>query len=715
MSETESEQYEEVLAVPPGTPSQADQPSPAPNAPSISQSQPATVVAAKNNMKWCMDQFTPVGDKVKCKHCPALLSVVKERPGTAEQSHMTRKHGDKAKDKSYVSPPVKVKKRAKDEGTTKEGGKAPKLGPRPVLTPAELAEFLEHWAMRACPFKLIDDHVLFKPVQVVVDGKVCNLNRQLLKRLMVEHGEALVNRKLQESKGQYCSIALDLGTMQGKRSMDIVVHTDGQEFLYSVEPIGKGEGTAVGLYKVLLPVLNALHAAGLTVVAIVTDNASNLTAMERLIQADFPEIVCINCAIHSIQLLVTDAVYFHPDVEAVWKIIDDVRAKALKHGLVKVPKLATTRWNYAVRVLEHMSFHFEKYRAADCMTSEELAQVDRALEILLPYQVITKYLERTKANILDIAVALRGIHNHSTSIGADVGSAFLHRLMLHFSSDAHIVAAVFASPFEDWSTVDDITRRYIIAALTRLCKKWGLNVDKAVGELNSFFEGTPQARSKRGAAPGEADGNPYARFWATQAAFLSELYKVYRRLVATSASEAACERAFSRQKQSHTDIRNRLEAESICALLRCATITVGEEQPVTDEKEEDSCRRRLTFVVPTVTLAPLRAFLITLVYCAKFAAGQELQVGSRVLLLNLMPSGALKEYTATIVSAGVARQHFFAKKLPEKIDADGAEVKPRDRFMYVDRYMMRYDGAADDHELLVSSLTEEPDEWEPLA
>ena len=151
--------------------------------------------------------------------------------------------------------------------------------------------------------------------------------------------------------------------MQSKRTMDVVVHTDGQEFLYSVEPVGKGEGTAVKLYAKLLGIVKALHAAGLVVVAVVTDNASNLTAMEKLMAVDFPEIIFVNCAIHSIQLLVTDCVYFHETVAPVWKIIDDVRAKAAKIGTTKVPRLAPTRWNYAVRVLEHLIKHCEKYRA----------------------------------------------------------------------------------------------------------------------------------------------------------------------------------------------------------------------------------------------------------------------------------------------------------------------------------------------------------------
>ena len=706
MSETDSEEHAAIPGV--------YVPSPAPATPSLSQ--PATVDESQrakkrqNNMTWAVEQFTAVGDKVKCKHCGAELSVVKERPGTAQQSHMTKVHGNKTRLNTYVSPPVK--KRGAERASA-DSNKVPKATKeRTMLKGAELATFLEHWAQRALPFRLVEDHVIVPAKEVTdSDGKVLNLNRKLLKRLIVEHGEALVKKKLEQSHGQYCSIALDLGTMQSKRTMDVVVHTEGQEFLYSVEAVGKGEGTAPSLYKKLLPILHALKEAGLTVVAVVTDNASNLTAMERLFKDDFPEIVFVNCAIHSVQLLVTDCVYMHPTVEPVWKIIDDVRAKANKLGLVKVPKLAPTRWNYAVRVLEHLVKNFDKYNAGKCMTSGELTVVETALDFLLPYQVITKYLERTKANILDIAVALRAIDAHTSSSGVDVRSAYLHRVMLHFSSDAHILAAVFSNPFEDWSRVDEATKRYITAALHRLCVKWGLNPDNATAQLNAFFEGAPQARSRRGMDTSAKPQALYSRFWSMQAGHLAELYKVYRRLLAVTASEAACERAFSRQKLSHTDVRNRLETDSICALLRCATIKVDEEVPE-DDTNDKNVARRLEMTVPTVT--ELSPFLKTLVYCAKFAAGQELHVGSVIWMHLDEGRGALREYKAVITRMGEPFQHFFAKKLPERFDEDGNEVMPRDRFMYVDRFQIQYEGSKGEfHELLVSSLTEEADEWEP--
>ena len=290
MSETASEERDPTSGVP--------VPSPAPAAPSLSQ--PGTVPESErgkkrqNNIMWACEQFTAIenSEKVKCKHCGTEVVVVKGSAGTAQQSHMTKKHGSKDRLNTYVSPPIK--KRGAERPPT--SNKVPKVGKeREMLKGPELCEFLEHWAQRACPFSLVDDDVIIGSKKVTdFQGNVHNLNRHVLKRLMVEHGEALVAKKLDQSKGQYCSIALDLGTMQSKRTMDVVVHTDGQEFLYSVEPVGKGEGTAVKLYAKLLGIVKALHAAGLVVVAVVTDNASNLTAMERLMAVDYPEIIFVN-------------------------------------------------------------------------------------------------------------------------------------------------------------------------------------------------------------------------------------------------------------------------------------------------------------------------------------------------------------------------------------------------------------------------------------
>ena len=114
------------------------------------------------------------------------------------------------------------------------------------------------------------------------------------------------------------------------------------------------------------------------------------------------------------------------------------------------------------------------------------------------------------------------------------------------------------------------------------------------------------------------------------------------------------------------------------------------------------------------TLTPVPAFLTTLVYCAKFAAAQELQIGSAVwLYVHEGTKSALRDYRVRVVSIAAPAQHFFAKKLPEKFDEDGVEQKPRDRFLYSDRFGICYEGSEDVHELISASLTEEADEWEP--
>ena len=204
-------------------------------------------------------------------------------------------------------------------------------------------------------------------------GPLHVLNRHLLQKMMVKYGETLLHEKLDANAGQYASVALDLGTMQSKRTMDVIVHTAGQEFLYSVESVPKGEGTAAALWEKLQPILADLKQRNIKVVAVVTDNASNLTAMERLINDVYPEILVINCGIHSLQLLVTQVVYDLPEVVAALTVVEEVRNAVKKnHNLAKVPALAPTRWNYLVNVLELIVKRFQKYKDNGCITVAQL-------------------------------------------------------------------------------------------------------------------------------------------------------------------------------------------------------------------------------------------------------------------------------------------------------------------------------------------------------
>ena len=604
---------------------------------------------------------------------------------------MRKFHGNKTV-AGYVSPPVKVKTVKRPRAAT-EARTQTQPTPTPEVVPtmktADVPGFLKDWALNALPFALIDAHRLFHQRKVIWgdSGALHILNRHLLQKMMVKYGETLLQEKLDANAGQFASVALDLGTMQSKRTMDVIIHTAGQEFLYSVESVPKGEGTAAALWEKLQPILADLKQRNIKVVAVVTDNASNLTAMERLINDVYPEILVINCGIHSLQLLVTQVIYDLPEIVSALTVVEDVRNAVKKnHNLSKVPVLAPTRWNYLVNVLELIAKRFQKYKDNGCITVAQLGAIDRALFILKPFQIVTKYLERTKANVIDTAESLHTLHGHITTMPDHVRSAFEHRLTLHFSSDAHIMAVVFAFPYFSWSTLPVPNRRFIASALARLCKKWGINGLAAHGQLQSLFEGAPQQRERQ-------EKNTAASFWSKMSVYTPELYAIYQRLIATSASEAACERAFSRQKRQHTDLRNRLDVSSICALLRVCTI--NSENPLHQEENEDETE--LDAVGHGYAPTDMKAFIDTLVFTSRFAAGQDVEIGD-VLRVTVVEKNALRDYKATVTSFNAPpdyerKQVFYAKELPMKYDADGNERTPRERFMYNTYVNVQYHNA----------------------
>ena len=260
---------------------------------------------------------------------------------------------------------------------------------------------------------------------------------------------------------------------------------------------------------------------------------------------------------------------------------------------------------------------------------------------------------------------------------------------MHFSSPAHVVIAALSLPYFNWVSADEAQRRFISQQLTKLCKTWGLNDTKAQNELNNFFSGLPQSRRKGGAG-----GERAAVFWVHQTQMMTELSCIWQRALAIPSSEAMCERAFWRHKQQHTDLRNRLDQNSLCALLRIITISESPPQEEVfdqDANARDGTTKRLKFDKDDD--GTTREWLRTLVFAAKFAAGQLLIVGDELgVILASDKDGSVSECYAKVAVLGERTQCFYAKVKPTVEDLEGDDEEEKDIaacFLY--RKMCRVD------------------------
>ncbi len=79
-----------------------------------------------------------------------------------------------------------------------------------------------------------------------------------------------------------------------------------KEYLLRLEDISKEHHTAQNLSNVIFDVIEQVGANKF--VAIVSDNASNVTAARRIVTQKYPNIININCIAHCINLISSDIV-----------------------------------------------------------------------------------------------------------------------------------------------------------------------------------------------------------------------------------------------------------------------------------------------------------------------------------------------------------------------------------------------------------------------
>ena len=118
---------------------------------------PPTAVRYGSNLAWCVAQFNVVRDAEgrphavnrTCSHCNTVIKSEPTRPGTLEQRHMRKIHGNNTV-AGYVSPPVKIKpvKRPR-AGTEARTQTQPTPTPEvvPTMATADVPGFLKDWVL----------------------------------------------------------------------------------------------------------------------------------------------------------------------------------------------------------------------------------------------------------------------------------------------------------------------------------------------------------------------------------------------------------------------------------------------------------------------------------------------------------------------------------------------------------------------------------------
>jgi hypothetical protein len=465
--------------------------------------------------------------------------------------------------------------------------------------------------------------------EVFINLMICWRNSEVMlptsKRMRVMyHDEA--NRMKQEV----------LNNMKASKAIPVTVALDGwtnpcHEKVINIIPLSRGiayywksivlstqKCSAENQYPQVRDSIQSLISNSVVVVALTTDNEAVNGALYRLLLKDFPFLVHIPCAAHTIQLcvkLIIDlplinttirgmaAIFsaFEKSKEYRLKLINIQKAGSPGKDALNLQKPNDTRWSSVLKAAKRLVLLKDYVQFVLPQESAFWAGLDILVPFLTPFQIATDIVQSDSATLYDVYHQFAGLATQLDAISAQhplfsIKAEALNAIKSHWrkniNKEAVIASAILS--FDESHTelfsrkeIDDSIRWFIHKFSVPFLAYYGCTEVDAAGiegtlmEQWSEFEGSTgvflnvvqdkdilKRKQIEKHRTMNADGVQHSRWdarhlWRTKLRSASELSICAMALLSITASEAAVERSFSMQDIVHSKRRNRLKDESV--------------------------------------------------------------------------------------------------------------------------------------------------------
>lgn len=379
---------------------------------------------------------------------------------------------------------------------------------------------------------------------------------------------------------------------------NVLVLQGGQAFYWCSITNDAESNTADWLASRLRPVLHTLMVTHrVQVAALVADNEAVMGALHTRIGRDYPFLVRVPCAAHTIQLAVRDCLASEEHAQTITDFLSFLKhfeKKEHRQALLELqrvrkrPQLVLrkpndTRWNSLYMAIERA---LEMQSELECCMPPHLHQQRdefftrlRALtQFLQPFRTATDIVQRDAASLSDVKARFNKLLTHvrDSEFSCD---AVLQRWQDFVNRDAVVACCILSfTPVPESNDVQSAlafirrfgTQYLAFYGLSSLdCDVLSARLWQQIGDFNlrdGPFSLLPQhIEAARSIAHDDQGGFNPRRVWAQYALDGLELPAVALALLSIAASEAAVERSFSAQDAVHTKKRNRLGRDTVQA------------------------------------------------------------------------------------------------------------------------------------------------------
>lgn len=415
-------------------------------------------------------------------------------------------------------------------------------------------------------------------------------SREIIRSTIVQNGAAIRDQIAERIRGAVITVAVDGWTNVNREKVtNVVLMLCGQAFYWS-SIVNIEENTAQWLAAQLTSIIRSLtdvyHAR---VIGLVVDNEAVNAAAHNLLLADFPFLLHVPCAAHTIQLVVRSCLQLpqlQPAVEQLAVLIRYFDAKenrislrriqeARQQKVLRVLKTCDTRWHSLLLAAERMMLLHKE--VVTCYDAEKLPQVSpdfftqlqKLIEFLKPFLAATDRIQRDSATLYTVYQEFFQLRKHADAHAEWAKPCLQARWDKRINVNAVLAVALlsFQQPAGQESRS---AQQFILSFGTEYLWHYSLSGDDSQQQLTDtlrsqlaefngrsgeFADVDKEIDSIKRSSAASGVWEPRKVWWLHPGLQLSS---VALALLSCSASEAAVERTFSQQGLIHSKRRNRL-------------------------------------------------------------------------------------------------------------------------------------------------------------